>query len=392
MAKIKFYLVVLFAAGLMLALGACNLQNGTPVAQDPQLIYTAAAQTVQAQLTQGAPTATPGQVLITPVEPTQVPATEVIVPTNTLQPTAVPPTPVPPTPTQIPIPCDRGTFVTDVTYKDGTEVIAGTTFVKTWRLRNNGSCTWNSSYSLVFDSGDALGGPASVQLTTGTVAPGQEIDVSVTLKAPETPKTYQGYWKLRNGSGLVFGLGDDATKPFWVKIVVVSPVTPTPAATITFDLVSKAPSAEWSTDAGSLPYGDRDKDSDGIAVALDSAKLENGKTYNRVLATYPHQVTNGYIQGVFPSYVVNAYDKLRFTLGLKADCTGGKVRYQLKYREGGTDTLLGEWVKTCDGSLISVEKDLAPLAGKTVQLVLIVTTEGDFVKDFSMWVNPRIEH
>ena len=33
---------------------------------------------------------------------------------------------------------------------DNTEIAAGTTFVKTWRLKNNGSCTWTSGYSRVF--------------------------------------------------------------------------------------------------------------------------------------------------------------------------------------------------------------------------------------------------
>ncbi len=396
MKNTKNYLYLLLVAGLVLILSACNLQTGAQETQDPQLIYTAAAQTVQAQLTQAVVPPT-SEVLVTPVLPTEtspiVPTiTSVIPATNTPVPTAVPPTAVPPTPTQIPIPCDRGTFVTDVTYKDGTEVTAGTTFVKTWRLRNNGSCTWNSSYAVVFESGDALGGPAAVQLTTGTVAPGQEVDISVTLKAPETAKTYQGYWKLRNGSGLVFGLGADAKAAFWVKVTVVNPVTPTPAAVVTYDLISKAPSAVWSTDAGPLAYGDADDDAPGVAVTVDSLKLENGNTYNRVLATYPHRITNGYIKGIFPSYVVQANDKLRYTIGLKYDCTGGKVRYQLKYLEGATETLLGEWVETCDNTLVSVEKDLSTLAGKTIQLVLIVSTEGDFVKDFAVWVNPRIEH
>jgi hypothetical protein len=314
------------------------------------------------------------------------------VPTNTPLPTQVPPTPIPPTNTPIPIPCDRGSFVKDVTYADNSEVPAGTTFVKTWRLRNNGACTWNSSYSLVFDSGDAMGGPAAVQLTTGTVAPGQEVEVSVTLKAPDSAKTYQGFWKLRNGSGQVFGIGGDARTAFWVKVKVINPVTPTPSATITYDLISKAPSAEWRNGDGALPYGDRDRDGPGIAVTQDGLKAEDNRTYNRVLATYPQREDNGFIQGIFPSYVVQNGDHLRFVIGLKSGCTNGKVRFQVKYREGATDTLVGEWVKVCDGSLISVDKDLSALATKTVQFILVVTTEGAFDSDFAVWINPRIEH
>jgi hypothetical protein len=244
------------------------------------LIYTAAAQTVAANLTQAAsgqftpqPPSTQAPVIdLPPATATSQPATQQPA-TQQPQPeqptaTSVPPTSLPlPTATQAPptataVPCDRASFVASgETYKDGTEVIAGTTFVKTWRLRNNGSCTWNSSYSLVFINGDAMGAPASVQLTTGTVAPGQEIDVSVTMRAPETPKEYTGNWKLRNGSGLVFGLGSDAGSSFWVKIKSVSPftptpsITPTPAAVVYYNFMDKASDAEWRNGTEKLPWG-----------------------------------------------------------------------------------------------------------------------------------------
>jgi hypothetical protein len=97
---------------------------------------------------------------------------------------------------------------------------AGDDFTKTWRLKNNGTCTWTSGYQLVFDHGDAMGGPSSVPLTSGTVAPGQTIDISVDLTAPSKPGAYQGYWKLRNPSGVLFGWGSNADSAFWVKIQV----------------------------------------------------------------------------------------------------------------------------------------------------------------------------
>jgi hypothetical protein len=115
--------------------------------------------------------------------------------------------------------------VSDVTIPDGAEIDPGDSFTKTWRLRNNGSCTWTSSYSLIFDHGDSMGGPASQQLTSGVVEPGQSVDVSVDLTAPNTPGTYKGFWMLRNGSGVVFGIGAAANIAFWVQIVVPEPDT-----------------------------------------------------------------------------------------------------------------------------------------------------------------------
>lgn len=143
----------------------------------------------------------------------------------------------PPSITPVQAPCDRAAFVTDVTVPDGSDFHAGDTLTKTWRLRNNGTCTWTSGYSLIFDHGDAMGAPASQQLTTGTVAPGQSIDVSVNLTAPGSVGTYRGYFLLRNPSGAVFGIGANADVAFWVEIEVVPlvlEIVPFPVVTAFF--------------------------------------------------------------------------------------------------------------------------------------------------------------
>jgi hypothetical protein len=113
------------------------------------------------------------------------------------------------------VPCNLASFVSDVTTPDDTVITVNNPFTKIWRLKNVGSCTWTSGYQLVFDSGDSMGGPASQQLTAGTVAPGQTIDISVNLTAPASAGTYKGNWKLREPGGQTFGL---STGAFWVQI------------------------------------------------------------------------------------------------------------------------------------------------------------------------------
>ena len=120
--------------------------------------------------------------------------------------------------------CDRGDFVADVTIPDGTTFEPGEIFVKTWRLRNSGACTWTSSYSVVFFEGDSMGSPAAFELTSGQVAPGDEIEISLELTAPQKPGTYRGDWKLRNPAGQPFGLGSQGEAAFWTVIEVVGPV------------------------------------------------------------------------------------------------------------------------------------------------------------------------
>ena len=122
---------------------------------------------------------------------------------------------------------NRATFVSDLTIPDKTVVAPGAAFIKAWRLRNSGTCAWDASYALVFASGDAMGGPAALPLS-GSVPPGATVDVSVNLVAPGAAGAYRGNWLLRDGKGVLFGIGDDGQQPFWVQIVVGP--TPTPAA------------------------------------------------------------------------------------------------------------------------------------------------------------------
>jgi len=149
------------------------------------------------------------------------------VPTELPQPTS----PSKPVPIQTPLPpvvcTDRATFVQDVTIPDNTRLLPGQSFVKTWRLRNAGTCTWTTNYALVFASGHSLGGPLAIPLQ-GAVAPGSTTDLSVTLTAPAGYGAYESRWQLRDADGEMFGIGSKADSPFWVKIVVGPAATPVP--------------------------------------------------------------------------------------------------------------------------------------------------------------------
>jgi hypothetical protein len=211
--KIYRVLSMIFATALVLA--ACNLPNAQPTEQvNPNAVFTAAAETVVAQLTQSAllnPTSPP---------PTVAPPTITLAAAVTNTPQLVLP-PATSAPAVIPTTaCDAAQFITDVSIPDGTVFAAGATFVKTWRLKNIGTCTWNSSYALVFDSGTAMGGAASVPLS-GSVAPGGSIDVSVNLQAPSADGTYRGFWGVTNASGArVPVTGGASGRSFYVEIKV----------------------------------------------------------------------------------------------------------------------------------------------------------------------------
>lgn len=113
--------------------------------------------------------------------------------------------------------CNIATLIKDVTVPDGTKFSPGETFEKTWRLKNVGSCTWTTAYAVVFISGEQMNGPDDLNLT-GNVAPGETVDVSITMTAPNSPGEYRGNWKLRSTEGVVFGLTTGS--PFFVLIKV----------------------------------------------------------------------------------------------------------------------------------------------------------------------------
>ncbi len=188
---------------------------------EPDALATIQAMVTQTTvaMTQNAPTQTP-----LPATATPVPATNTPVPTAT----ALPPTAAPVTY------CDWMAFVTDVTIPDGTTFQPGETFTKIWRVKNRGTCTWTPDYTLVFNGGDQMGGTTSVRVP-GYIAPGQSVDVSVTLTAPSNPGSYKGYWILRNASGALFGTGDKANTSIYVDIRVKQ-ADPLPHGTITGSL------------------------------------------------------------------------------------------------------------------------------------------------------------
>ncbi len=203
---------------LLLASLACTIGKSAPNTQADAA--TAVAMTLTAVALQK-PAAAPGLQPAPPSQPAQ--------PTQASQPTAIPPSAVPPTavpPTTVSLPCDRAGFVKDVTISDGTKVKAGEVFNKTWRLRNDGACPWTSAYAVVFDHGDQMGATMAINFTAADIAPGQSVDVTVTLTAPTKPGTYQGYFMLKNASGRKFGIEDNADQAFWVKIVVEAAAGP----------------------------------------------------------------------------------------------------------------------------------------------------------------------
>ncbi|MCL4393386.1 MAG: NBR1-Ig-like domain-containing protein, partial [Chloroflexi bacterium] len=121
---------------------------------------------------------------------TSDPASITVVVTPTVTATATPGPAATPTRTAVPTSApaasgaclNNSSFVTDVTIPDGTLFAEGQSFVKIWRVRNTGTCTWDAGYQLAFVDGSRLGAPASVAVPL--TPPGATADFAVSETAP----------------------------------------------------------------------------------------------------------------------------------------------------------------------------------------------------------------
>jgi hypothetical protein len=229
--------LVLMIAAVSLLLAACRPAATvvpTETQVDPNLVYTAAAETAQVRLTENAA-----------VTPTLPPATLTPEPSPTMAATSTPEqvattveaTP-PPTSAAQPTGGDNAVYVQDVTIPDGTVLGAGESFVKTWKIMNSGTTTWTTAYSLVHISDNLMGAENSVPLTV-EVPPNQNVDISVNMVAPSANGSYRGFWRMRNAQGQLFG---DA---IYVDIRVGSGASSTqsPTATVAGPTATSAPSS-----------------------------------------------------------------------------------------------------------------------------------------------------
>jgi uncharacterized protein YkwD len=246
-----------------------------------------------------APTPTEPQAATVPVSITEAPATEAatIAPAPAI--TDTPSTPPTPTvdasiPTNPPDCTNSALFVTDVTIPDNTNMVGGTVFTKIWRISNNGTCVWGPTYTLTHYSDERLGAPLSVPL--GLTYPGQTLDISVELTAPNTTGTHRGNFVINNPQGLIMKIADDSR--LWVIINVTSVSAPTVA-------VSPTPIGPSATPAGSVtptPTGPTSTQSSSSSTTATCAFATDRTKLTEVIdALNAYRARNG-----LPAYTVNS--------------------------------------------------------------------------------------
>jgi hypothetical protein len=181
-------LVVLLVLPVLL-LSACSPDAATDT------ISTAVAQTVSAQETQRA------AVTVTP----PVPSATAAAAAATITPTVAKPPPTIPAGGSS-SPCARASWLGDAP-PDGKIMKPGEQFWKTWTIQNTSTCTWTTSYQIIYWDGDLMGG-ATYYNFPQTVLPGQSVEVPLLLTAPLADGKYTSEWKFKTPDGALFGVGE----------------------------------------------------------------------------------------------------------------------------------------------------------------------------------------
>jgi hypothetical protein len=207
---------LLALAGAML-LAACAPQEAPEPTQDPSVLYTAAAQTVQAEITMTAaalPSATPS--------PSPQPSATVGLPTlegvgqgdtgvnvdvsvmtaTTMATLSVPGTSSTQAPAAGVTSGDAAEWVSNDP-ADGSTVATGQKFDIRWTVRNTGTTTWNKNYMIRWYAGEKMAEKLSYNFREET-APDGTTTLIIDGLAPSSAGEYQTTWVLTNEQGQNF--------------------------------------------------------------------------------------------------------------------------------------------------------------------------------------------
>jgi hypothetical protein len=392
----KRNLKVALTLGLMLLvlLSACR----APAADDPKsptqdinALYTQVAGTLIAQGQQQAATATTGAtntaIVITATSAfTATPDPALPTATNTTAPATAAPVSV----------CNQATFITDVTVKDGTQMSKGEDFTKTWRIRNSGTCTWDDDYTVVYEGGTNLASKSSFSLPK-EVKPGETVDISIAMEAPDDNGTYRSEWVIRSDSGSEFGVngsGGSAGVPFFALIRVgAGGGSSGGSGNVRYDFADNLCDADWESGSkNNLPCPGAQQGSDGFVMVLQNPDLETHQEDEPAIWMRPDHAGSGYISGIFPDFTVKDGDHFTAVIGCLDNNSDCRVTFTLSYlRSNGNEVQLGSWDEKFDNQARTLNIDLSNLAGDTINIVLTVDTGNQYFNQANgFWFVPQI--
>jgi hypothetical protein len=280
-------------------------------------------------------------------------------------------------------PCHLVEFIQDVTIPDGMSIPTGLPFTKVWRLKNAGSCSWPTSYKVIFFSGERMAG---VSTPLGRpVLPGEIFDLAINLTAPAMTGNFKGNWMLEGTEG-VFGSGTNGSTPFYVQIKTIPN-----SNNILYNFALNFCAARWESNAGRLYCPGLLGDPQGFVIMTHNPLLETRQENEPALHTHPSLLEDGWITGSFPAQNIEHGDHFLAEIGCLSPYVQCNVNFQISYRILNTpQKQLGVWQEFNDQHLTRLDIDLSFLAGKSVIFILGVKANESPDQAGAFWLMPQI--
>ena len=195
-------------------------------------------------------------------------------------------------------------------------------------------------------------------------------------------------------------------KKYFISLFLILFITGICGYAEEIDLIAKASGAIWSNSARvSIPFG-TDRQNAGTVKYMNNVRMEDGKTYERVLFTHPQWIKQGTLAGVFNNIIIpEDGGKLIIAGGLLQDTSGTDgVTFSAYFYPAGirakvisrkiTTSALGNHV--CSFTAIKnrkvnrVEGDLSRYAGQSGILTLMVDAGGNSNSDSAAWTEAKL--
>jgi hypothetical protein len=183
------------------------------------------------------------------------------------------------------------------------------------------------------------------------------------------------------------------------------PATPTPVpfplkfpapGTVVLDFVALACRARWANGAFDLPCpGNLNDLAEGYIAPAEQAVAEGQIPVEAPLLVGLPGLGGEHGAGLFgtyPSLLIQPGDTFNAVVACQ-DGTNCDVEFALEYidAQGAYQHGMGwSWQHSYGGGPVPVQVDLSPLAGQTVQLVLVVRDQGTPEDDWVLWVYPYV--
>ena len=194
-------------------------------------------------------------------------------------------------------------------------------------------------------------------------------------------------------------LNSKSEKEKEVKPVIIKKEPTLPKGTppkIIYDFIAKASQAKWTNASTELDFPGDPPEKNGFARTLENAKLEDGKSYNKVLQTNPQLKPHGIITGRYANITIPASGaEFRAKIGFLEDAIDSEgVFYEVRGEFPGYSGILlrREYFKPYNKSLITdFSIDLSSFKGLKGTIILSVAAgKKPSDQDSAVWLEPQL--